>query len=901
MTGSFAQVLSDADRADMARALGVATPEALFDRIPADLRIDTLSLPPALPEWALARHMAECAQANVSAQTARCYLGAGCYDHHVPAAVDTIAERGEFLTAYTPYQPELSQGLLKTLDIYATKIAALTGLPVVTSSHYDAVTALADACWMAGRATGRGRILMTGGLFPHYRRVLDTYAWARGLEFIDWSIDPESSALAPVPEVEDISAVVVQTPNAFGVMEDLAGARAVADRLGAKLIVLANPIFCALGVPLGRQGVDIAVLEGQPMGVHMFAGGAHIGILACREDLRHLTPGRLVGRVSDIYGRQALALVYEDREQHVARERATSNICSNQALNALRVGAYLTLMGGAGVAAIAQAAHANAAALFAGLAALPGVRRAHTGAVFNEAAIDFTSNDARKAVQTRAEAAGIWAGVTSADHPGLTESQLLIAVTETKSGADLAQFVTVAAAALGCDAQPGLAALQRGGDPLELGPAEHPNLQPLPEVEVIRLYTNLSRESFGVDTGTYPLGSCTMKYNPKRGDAAAEQPGFRALHPFQPAETLAGLRQIYTDLADHIGAILGFSAVDLTPAAGAHGEFRGLTIARRYFEDRNERRDEVIVPDSAHGTNPATAAMVGYKTRIIPTRGDGLMDTDALRRAVSDRTAVVMMTNPSTFGLFETEIAAIVEAAHGAGALMYYDGANMNALMGHTNPGRMGFDMAHINVHKTLGTPHGGGGPGAGPVGVRAALARYISPGFRGGDDPLPIKVYGGHVSVLLRAYAYIRSLGAEGLKQVSTDAVLNANYLAHVLAPVLPKMFAQHCMHEVLLDGGKLPCTTLDLSKRMIDFGVHPPTLVGAGCVYFGEEMSRAMLFEPTETETKANLDRLADIIARIAAEAEASPDIAASAPHSTPTRRLVVTPGGDTARRAG
>lgn len=886
MSPSRLSVLSDSDRREMTAALGLDTPEALFARVPEAIRTDGLDLPEALSEAALSRHMATLARQNRTAEDVRCFLGAGCYDHHVPAAIDAIAARGEFLTAYTPYQPELSQGLLGALDIFARKIGALTGLPVVTSSHYDVVTALADAAWMAAKDTGRRTILVSEGLFPHYRRVLETYAWARNLT-LRGVTDGQAG--------EDVAGVIVQTPNAFGVIEDLAHGRRIADACGARLIAVANPHLCAIEGPLAPRGVDIAVLEGQSLGVHMFAGGAHIGILACRDELRALVPGRLVGEVSDVFGKPALALTFEDREQHVARDRATSNICSNQALNAVRVGAHLSLLGRTGLAEIAETSARGARALIAGLTALPGVTRPIEGQILFEGVVDFGSEERRKAVEAACARADIWAGIGPREHPGLSDGALLIAVTETKTPEDLAAYLEAAAAGLGTDVWPALAAMAAAGGtgfPAEELP-DTPELRPMPEVEVVRLYTGLSRQSFGVDTGTYPLGSCTMKYNPKRNDAAAEQPGFRALHPFQPAETMAGLRTLYTDLAAHIGAILGYPAVDLTPAAGAHGEFRGLTIARRHFEERGEARNEVIVPDSAHGTNPATATMVGYRTRIIPTRSDGLMDTEALRRAVSDRTAVVMMTNPSTFGLFETEIEEIVREAHAAGALMYYDGANMNALMGHTSPGRMGFDIAHINVHKTLGTPHGGGGPGAGPVGVTAALAHHVSPGFRAGEAALPIKIWGGHVSVLIRAYAYIRSLGAEGLRQVSTDAVLNANYLAHALRDVLPKMFPQHCMHEVLLNGASLPCTTLDLSKRMIDFGVHPPTLVGAGCVYFGEAMSRAMLFEPTETETKDNLDRLAGIIRDIVAEARDVPEIAASAPYSTPIRRVKLAGG--------
>jgi glycine dehydrogenase subunit 2 len=416
-------------------------------------------------------------------------------------------------------------------------------------------------------------------------------------------------------------------------------------------------------------------------------------------------------------------------------------------------------------------------------------------------------------------------------------------------------------------------------------------------VDVVRHFTNLSRKNFGVDTGPYPLGSCTMKYNPKRNDAYAELPGFRDVHPLQPAETVPGLRTLYAELQRDLAELTGMHAFDLSPAAGAHGELKGLLIARRHFAERGEtHRCEVVVPDSAHGTNPATATMVGFNVKIVPTRPDGLIDIDALESVVGPATAVVMLTNPSTLGLFEREIERIARAAHRVGALLYYDGANMNALMGLCRPGDMGFDIMHINVHKTLATPHGGGGPGAGPVGVRGDLARFISGGFaQTGDTPLAaqtkIKAFHGHVGVLVRAYAYIRTMGPDGLRQASMDAILNANYLQARLRDVLPAVFDTYCMHECLLDGSSLDVPVLDLAKRMIDYGIHPPTLMGAGCVYFDRALNAAMLFEPTETESKESLDQMVRSIQRIFDEIKHDRALVEKAPHSMSVSRLSIT----------
>jgi glycine cleavage system protein P-like pyridoxal-binding family len=894
------QAVSHQDRAAMLKSLGFTDTEALFAQIPSQFRLtEPLDLPAPQAEWDLTRMMRQHAEQNVNCQDAVSFLGAGVYDHHVPAVIDAIASRGEFLTAYTPYQPEMSQGLLSALHDFTTKVGAVTGLPVVTSSHYDGATALAEAAWMAVQATKRKTIAVSEHLLPQYRAILETYCWGRSVSIVTLPADPETGQVRPdlAPEMTDLAAILLQSPNAVGVLEDQAGFAALASEHGALLIGTMHPFVPFLYGPRAVAGFDILTLEGQPLGLHMFAGGAHLGILACTEALRRYTPGRLIGKVSDIYGKLALALVFEDREQHVARDRATSNICSNQALNALRAGAYIALHGATGIAGMARRAATMASALRVALAEVPGITLPRSGPVFNEFVIQFETPVALRKAVAQLRAQGIFAGVTPQDHTGLGSSELLIALTETRSPAQLEDYVSGLCTALSADPSKALAtlntALSAAAQTTPLTDNKHPDLQPLPEIALVRRYTTYSRNNFGVDTGSYPLGSCTMKYNPKRNDALTEQVGFQALHPLQPAGTLNGLAALYDEMKSDIATLIGMDGVDLTPAAGAHGELKGLLIARRYFEDRGELdRREVIIPDNAHGTNPASASMVGFTCRIVPTRPDGLMDIDAFHAALSDKTAVVMTTNPSTFGVFEEEIGDLISAAHAAGALLYYDGANMNALMGHTTPGLMGFDIAHINVHKTLSTPHGGGGPGAGPIGVKAPLVRYLSKGLSDprAADPLRAKLYHGHISVLLRAFAYMRSLGADGLKQASADAVLNANYLMRALEPVIPPIFNRPCMHEALLDGSKLPITTLDLAKRMIDFDVHPPTLVGAGCVYYGEDMTQAMLFEPTETETKADLDRLVQIITHILAEAREDVTIAQSAPHSSPVSRLIL-----------
>ncbi len=426
-------------------------------------------------------------------------------------------------------------------------------------------------------------------------------------------------------------------------------------------------------------------------------------------------------------------------------------------------------------------------------------------------------------------------------------------------------------------------------------------LPELTEIEVVRHYTELSLDNHGVDSGTYPLGSCTMKYNPKRNDAMANLTGFRDAHPQQPAETLTGVWEMLSHLQRYISELMGMDEVSLQPAAGAHGELAGLLIIRKYLQDSGQQhRKIVLIADAAHGTNPASAAMAGFTCRIIPTTREGLMDVDALKKELTPDVAALMLTNPSTLGLFEENIETIASLIHDNGSLLYYDGANMNALMGLARPGDMGFDVMHINVHKTLSTPHGGGGPGGGPVGVKSFLRDYLpAPIAKNANGVFvpeydlkhsigSMKAFFGHIAVMVRAYSYILTMGPDGLKEASENAVLNANYIQAELADFLPPVFDKLCMHECLLSGNKLSVSAYSFAKRLIDYGIHPPTLVGAGCVYFGEDLKSAMLIEPTETETKEDLDDMIAVFRRILSEMKNDKDMVESAPHLSPIGKI-------------
>lgn len=430
--------------------------------------------------------------------------------------------------------------------------------------------------------------------------------------------------------------------------------------------------------------------------------------------------------------------------------------------------------------------------------------------------------------------------------------------------------------------------------------AEMPQLY---EVDVVRHYTGLSRRNFGVDNGFYPLGSCTMKYNPKINEDAARLPGLSKIHPYQPQESLQGALALMYELQQDLAEITGMDQVTLQPAAGAHGEWTGLMMIRAYHESRGEKRTKVIVPDSAHGTNPASAATAGFETITVKSNEKGQVDLEELKQVLGSDTAALMLTNPNTLGLFEEQIVEISKMVHEAGGLLYYDGANANAIMGKIRPGDMGFDVVHLNLHKTFSTPHGGGGPGAGPVGVKEKLIPFLPMPIvkkreQDEDDPSVfyldfeapasigrVKAFYGNFGILVRAYTYIRSLGGKGLRQVSENAVLNANYMMRRLQPYFDLPYDTHCKHEFVLSGNrqkKQGVRTLDIAKRLLDFGFHPPT------VYFPLNVPEALMIEPTETESKETLDRFIDALIQIAKEAEQTPEIVTNAPHTTVVKRM-------------
>ncbi|OLN22991.1 glycine dehydrogenase (aminomethyl-transferring) [Domibacillus antri] len=426
---------------------------------------------------------------------------------------------------------------------------------------------------------------------------------------------------------------------------------------------------------------------------------------------------------------------------------------------------------------------------------------------------------------------------------------------------------------------------------------EATELPEVSELQLVRHYTALSNKNHGIDNGFYPLGSCTMKYNPKVNEDVARFEGFSRIHPYQPAETVQGALALLYELQEDLAEITGMDAVTLQPSAGAQGEWTGLMMVKAYHEHKGEKRTKVLVPDSAHGTNPASAAVAGFRTVTISSNSDGLVDVEELKKHMDNDTAALMLTNPNTLGLFEKDIVEIAGVVHESGGLLYYDGANANAILGKTTPGKMGFDIVHLNLHKTFTTPHGGGGPGAGPVGVNKKLIPFLPvPRIEKKEDqfvlnidePLSIgrvKGYYGNFGILVRAYTYIRTMGPAGLRKVSESAVLHANYLRKKLEPYFESSYSQVCKHEFVLSGSrqkKLGVRTLDIAKRLLDFGYHPPT------IYFPLNVEECLMIEPTETESKETIDAFAEVMIQIAKEVEENPDMVLEAPHTTIIGRL-------------
>jgi glycine dehydrogenase len=854
----------DSQVTDLLKVLAVSSLEALMDdAVPGRIRTGGLDLPPAATERATAAELRELAARNNPLVP---MIGLGYHGTVTPPVIRrNVLEDPSWYTAYTPYQPEISQGRLEALLNFQTMVSDLTGLGTSNASLLDEGTAAAEAMTLVRRVNKKqtGPFVVDADALPQTIAVVRTRAEAMGIEIV----------VADLAEglPEDVAApcgVLVQYPGASGrVLDPRAVISQVHDR-GGLAVVAADLLALTLLESPGELGADVAVGSSQRFGVPLFYGGPHAGFMSVRSGLERHLPGRLVGVSVDSAGRPAYRLSLQTREQHIRRDRATSNICTAQVLLAVVASMYGVFHGPDGLRSIARSTHLQAVAL---------ADRLHEGGVEVVHDAFFDTVLARvpgraAAIVSAARDAGVHVRRVDDDHVGLSTSE----VTDTD----------VLDAVLGAFGVEGGTASVEVGDVL---PAELRRTTDFmthdvfnthrSETSMLRYLRRLSARDYALDRGMIPLGSCTMKLNATTEMEPISLPGFADLHPFVPAEDAQGYQVLIEQLESWLAAVTGYDRVSIQPNAGSQGELAGLLAIRGFHRANGDGERRVcLIPSSAHGTNAASAVMAGMKVVVVASADDGSVDMDDLRARCEehrDDLAAIMVTYPSTHGAYEDTITELCEVVHEAGGQVYVDGANLNALLGYAKPGEFGGDVSHLNLHKTFCIPHGGGGPGVGPVGVRAHLAPYLPshPGHpdesrREGIGPISAAPYGS-AGILPISWAYVRMMGAEGLTQATAVAVLAANYVAERLQEHFPVLYRGHhdrVAHECILDLRGLTrssgVSVDDVAKRLIDYGFHAPTM--------SFPVAGTLMVEPTESEDLAELDRFCEAMIAIRAEIE-------------------------------
>jgi len=814
---------------------------------------DHLSLPAPLSEAEAQAELRRLAGENTVATS---MIGLGYYPAITPAVIRrNVLENPAWYTAYTPYQPEISQGRLEALLNFQTMVEDLTGLPVAGASLLDEASAAAEAMTLARRQAGKGSIFLADAdCLPQTLAVLATRAEPLGIDLVVAPVTPELVTAQPDGE---LFGVLLAYPAASGEITDPRPVIAAAGARGAVAAVAADLLALTLLTPPGELGADIAIGTTQRFGVPMGFGGPHAAYIAVREGLRRQLPGRLVGVSLDADGHPAYRLALQAREQHIRREKATSNICTAQVLLAVIAGMYAAYHGPDGLAAIARRVHGKAAALAATLRAQDVV--VDSAAFFDTIALHGLPGGAAAAVE-RARRAGYNLYLAGPD-------TVQVACDETTTDDHLREV----AAAL-ADRPAGEVSLAEGREEL---PAALRRTSPYlthavfhehrSETAMLRYLRRLADLDIALDRSMIPLGSCTMKLNAAAEMEAITWPEFADLHPFAPPEQARGYAELIGGLEAWLAAITGYDAVSLQPNAGSQGELAGLLAIRHYHRDRGDAgRDVCLIPESAHGTNAASAVLAGLRVSVVKCGGDGAIDVGDLQAKLAEhegRVAAIMLTYPSTNGVFETTVTDVCDLVHAAGGQVYVDGANLNALVGLARPGRFGADVSHLNLHKTFCIPHGGGGPGVGPVAVRAHLAPFLpgsaAPGARRetGTGPVAAAPYGS-AGILPISWAYIAMMGADGLRRATQVAILAANYVAKRLSPHFPVLYTGQgglVAHECIIDlrpvSRESGVTVEDVAKRLIDYGFHAPTM--------SFPVAGTLMVEPTESENLAELDR--------------------------------------------
>ncbi len=869
---------SEAEVAAMLREVGAESLEALAAKtVPAAIRSDRpLDLLPALTEAEVIEELRGLAARNRA--DVKSLIGMGYHGTLTPPVVlRNVLENPGWYTAYTPYQAELAQGRLEALLNFQTVVTDLTGLPVANASLLDEATAAAEAMALAHAATRSksDTLVIAADVHPQTRAVVAARAEPLGFKVV---VAAPAGIVATVNS-EKPFALILQYPGTTGEVRDLRPEIAAVQAAGGLAVVAADPLSLVLLTPPGEMGADVVVGSTQRFGVPMGYGGPHAAYMAVKDAYKRLMPGRLVGVSVDAAGQPAMRLALQTREQHIRREKATSNICTAQVLLAVMASMYAVWHGPEGLKRIARRV-ALQARIVAGAARAAGFTLRH------DAFLDTVCIEAGDR-QDALVAGALRNGFNLARHEG---GGVGIALDETVTRDDLARLVAAIADAGGRPAPAPAPALDAvapaGGPPAPLARrsgfltasvfnshhAEH---------AMLRYMKSLEDKDVALNRSMIPLGSCTMKLNATAEMIPVTFPGFGVIHPFAPLDQATGYLEMIRRLSDWLCAITGFAAVSLQPNAGSAGEYAGLLAIREYHHSRGEgHRDVCLIPSSAHGTNPASAVMAGMKVVVVGCDREGNVDLGDLRAKAEQhaaKLAALMVTYPSTHGVFEESIREICALVHDHGGQVYMDGANMNAQVGLTSPAAIGADVCHLNLHKTFCIPHGGGGPGVGPIGVAAHLAPFLpshpmlaeaGPGATS-HGPVAAAPFGS-ASILPISYAYIRMMGAEGLKRATEVAILNANYMATRLAahyPILYRGSRGMVAHECILDcrgfqqnGG---ATVEDIAKRLQDYGFHAPTM--------SWPVAGTLMVEPTESETKAELDRFIEAMVSIRAEIRA------------------------------
>jgi glycine dehydrogenase len=888
------------DSVEMLRLAGAASLDALIDEaIPDRIRLKTpMAVEPGMSEQEFLRELRTIAATN---QMFRSFIGLGYYDCVTPSVIlRNVLENPGWYTPYTPYQAEIAQGRLEALLNFQTMVMDLTGMEVATASLLDEATAAAEAMTLLARVqsrrldsvVGAPQFLVAASCFPQTIDVVQARAEPLGIEVV----------LVPDGEMELLQfgdrafGMLLQTPDEAGVVHDFHHVIGRARRAGVGIAVATDLLSLTLLTPPGEMGADVVLGNAQRFGVPMGYGGPHAAFFATLNRHVRQAPGRIIGVSVDSQGNQAYRMSLQTREQHIRREKATSNICTAQALLANMAGFYAVYHGPFGLTAIGSRVHEMAASLERRLRSL-GLRQT------NSLYFDTLRVEGADAGRLRAAAEAARLNLRYRD-----DGAVNVALDETTNQSDLDDIVTAFAAALGVPRpQPPIPSPQSPAPSAQYPKAlarssaflTHPVFNAHhSEIEMMRYIRSLERKDIGLDTSMIPLGSCTMKLNAATEMLPITWPEFSRPHPFVPVEQMAGYQHIFRSLEAMLREITGFAAVSLQPNSGAQGEFAGLMVIRAYHRDRgDDGRDVVLIPASAHGTNPASAVMAGMRVVVVASTPDGNIDVDDLRRKADQhraRLAALMVTYPSTHGVFEESIQDICALVHGHGGQIYMDGANMNAQVGFTSPAAIGADVCHLNLHKTFAIPHGGGGPGMGPIAVAAHLAPYL-PGHAvvktGGGRAIQAIAAApwGSASILLISYAYARLLGGDGMTDATRYAILNANYLKSRLEASYPVLYARpngRVAHELIFDLRPLKQASgideTDVAKRLMDYGFHAPTV--------SFPVAGTLMVEPTESEPKGELDRFCDAMIAIRAEiqavvdgrADATDNVLKNAPHT-------------------